>query len=71
MIMDLSLSLSLSLSVIDVCSDYRGHCRQIQLSLVRRIGLFGFKESMDTVRSPANEMPLNLWPKSRRSFSGI
>jgi len=69
--MSLSLSLSLSLSVIDVCSDYRGHCRQIQLSRLRRICFYGFEESMDTCRAPVNEMPLNLRLKSRKPLAGI
>lgn len=64
-------SLSLSLSVIDVCSDYRGHCRQIQLSRLKRICFYGFEESMDTFRAPASEMQLNLCPKSRKSLDGI
>lgn len=66
-----SLSLSLSLSVIDVCSDYRGHCRQIQLSRLRRICFYGFEESMETCRAPVYEMPLNLWPKSGKPLAGI
>lgn len=67
----LIMGLCLSLSVIDVCSDYRGHCRQIQLSPLRRISFYGFEESMDTCWAPVNEMPLNWWPKSRKPSAGI